>query len=88
MKILPMQVTSPDGQTCKWRRLMANFVTNTSGANLVAQFAADASSATWWPNLQPVQVLPTGGQICNQCLWCHLVAKFATNLMVPHDGQI
>ena len=22
---------------------------------------------------------PSGGQICNSCKWCHLVAKFATN---------
>ena len=26
-----------------------------------------------------MQVVPSGGQICNQCKWRHLVAKFATN---------
>ena len=25
-----------------------------------------------------MQVAPSGGQICNLCKWCHLVAKFAT----------
>ena len=26
-----------------------------------------------------MQVAPSGGQICNKCKWCHLVAKFGTN---------
>ena len=26
-----------------------------------------------------MQVAPSGGQICDQCKWRHLVAKFATN---------
>ena len=26
-----------------------------------------------------MQVVPSGGQICNKCKWCHLVAKFGTN---------
>ena len=60
-----------------------------------------ASGAIWWPNLQLMQVAPSGGQICNLCKWCHLVAKFATyasgaiwwpNLLlmqvVPTHGQI
>ena len=34
---------------------------------------------TWWPNLQLMQVAPSGGQICNLCKWRHLVAKFGTN---------
>ena len=25
-----------------------------------------------------MQVAPSGGQICNLCKWCHLVANFAT----------
>ena len=37
----------------------------------------NASGAIWWPNLQSMQVVPSGGYICNQCKWCHLVAKFA-----------
>ena len=32
-----------------------------------------------WLNLQPMQVAPSGGQICNQFKWRHLVAKFGTN---------
>ena len=26
-----------------------------------------------------MQVVPSGDQICNQCMWLHLVAKFGTN---------
>ena len=26
-----------------------------------------------------MQVAPSGGQICNKCKWCHLVAKYDTN---------
>ena len=26
-----------------------------------------------------MQVVPSGGQICNKCKWCHLVVKFGTN---------
>ena len=32
---------------------------------VVAKFATDASGAIWWPNLQLMQVEPSGGQICN-----------------------
>ena len=39
----------------------------------------NASGAIWWPNLQLMQVAPSGGQICNLCKWRHLVAKFVTN---------
>ena len=41
-----MQVAPSGGQICnlcKWRHLVAKFVT-------------DASGATWWPNLEPMQV--------------------------------
>merc|ERR1712016_460060 len=38
-----------------------------------------SSCAIWWPNLQLMQVAPSGGQICKLCKWRHLVAKFATN---------
>ena len=34
----------------KWRLLVVKFRTNTSGA-------------TWWSNLEPIQVAPPGGQI-------------------------
>ena len=36
-----------------------------------------SSGAIWWPNLQLMQVVPSGGQICNLCKWRHLVNKFA-----------
>ena len=43
-----------------------------------------------------MQRAPSGGQICNWCKWCHLVAKFGTNasqrrwpfLVAPSGGQI
>ena len=38
----------------------------------------NASGAIWWPNLLLMQVAPSSGQICSQCKWRHLVAKFAT----------
>ena len=50
-----MQVMQSGGQLwkqCKWRHLVGKFATNASGA-------------IWWPNLQPMQVVPSGGQICN-----------------------
>ena len=51
----------------------------------------NASGARKWPNLQPMQVPPHGGQICKRCIWCHLVVKFATNAnmqMTPPGGQV
>ena len=50
-----MQVIQPSGQVwkqCKWRHLMTKFWTN-------------PSCAVWWPNMQLIQVVPSGGQICN-----------------------
>ena len=50
-----MQVMQPGGQVwkqCKWRHLMTKFWTN-------------PSCAVWWPNMQLIQVVPSGGQICN-----------------------
>ena len=44
----------------------------------MVKFATNASGAIWWSNLQLMQVAPSGGQICNRCKWCHLVA-FGTN---------
>ena len=46
---------------------------------MVAIFGSNASIASWWPNLQLMQVAPSGGQICNYCKWRHLVDKFTTN---------
>ena len=50
-----MQVMQPGGQLwkqCKWCQLMTNFLTN-------------PSCAICLPNLQLMQVVPSGGQICN-----------------------
>ena len=50
-----MHVMLPGSQLwnqCKWRHLVAKFATNASGA-------------MWWPNLELIQVAPSGGQICN-----------------------
>merc|ERR1712218_565348 len=64
-----MQVAPPGGQIiylCKWRHLVAKFLSNASGA-------------TWWPNYLLMQVAPPGDQIVYQYKWRHLVAKFLTN---------
>ena len=45
----------------------------------MVQFVTNASGAIWWPNLQPMHVAPSGGQIWNLCKWRHLVNNFATN---------
>ena len=50
----------------KWRNMVANFENNASGAS-------------WWPNMQLMQMAPYGGQICNKCKWCHMMAKFETS---------
>ena len=39
----------------------------------------NTSGAIWWSIVQLMQVVPSVGQICNWCKWCHLVVKFATN---------
>ena len=46
---------------------------------MVAKFGANASGAIWWPNLQLMQVVPSGGQICNESKYRHMVAKIGTN---------
>ena len=47
------------------------------------------SGATWWPNLQLMQVAPSGGQICNLCKWCHVVAceKTESALWAEENGM-
>ena len=45
----------------------------------MVKIATNASGAILWPNLELMQVAPSGGQICNSCKWCHLVANFATD---------
>ena len=49
------KVAQPGGlisSQCKWCHLVAKFETNASGA-------------IWWPNLELMQVAPSGGQFCN-----------------------
>ena len=46
----------------------------------MGKFVTYARGAICWPNLQPMQVAPSGGQICDQCKWRHLVAKFGINV--------
>ena len=43
----------------------------------MAKFATNTSGAMLWSNLQLMQIVPSGGQMCNECKWRHLVAKFA-----------
>ena len=45
----------------------------------MAEFATNTSGAIWWPYLQLLQVVPSGGKICNLRKWGHIAAKFATN---------
>ena len=42
---------------------------------MVTKFATNTSVAIWWPDLQLIQVALSGGQICDECMWCHVVAK-------------
>ena len=41
------------------------------------KFRSNGNGAILWPNLEHMQVAPSGGQICNWCKWCHVVAKFS-----------
>ena len=45
----------------------------------MTMFCTNASGATWWPNLQLMQVAPPGGQICNRCNKRLLVTSFLIN---------
>ena len=44
----------------------------------MAKFVTNASSATWWPKLEPMLIALHIGRITNQCWWRHLVFKFWT----------
>ena len=59
---------------------------------MVAIFGSNASIASWWPNLQLMQVAPSGGQIYYLCKWGHLVVKFVTNasgaMLLPNLIQV
>ena len=70
----------PIGQSqAMWQCMFVTNVTNASGA-ISNIYWPNASDASWWPNLQLTQVAPSGSQICNQCKWCNLVAKYETNV--------
>ena len=47
---------------------------------LVVKFVTSIIGAIWWSKLEPMQVLPSGDQICNQFKWSFLVV---TNAMAP-----
>ena len=44
----------------------------------MVKFVTSAIGAIWWSNLEPMQVAPSGGQLCDYCEWFHQVANFAT----------
>ena len=44
---------------------------------LVAKFISIASGSIWWSNFHLMQMAPSGGQICIQFKWYHVVAKFS-----------
>ena len=48
----------------------------------IPTYSCNWNGATWWSNLELIQVEPHVGQIWNHCKWCHLVAKFVTNVSV------
>ena len=48
----------------------------------------NTDNATWWPNLQSVQVAPPGGQNCNPCYWHHLVTNICKQWMRLHTVAI
>ena len=63
-----------------WRLLIGRASANGFSFAFSSQpFATNASGAIWWPKLELMQVAQSGGQICNQCKWRHLVAKIGTN---------
>ena len=68
LKIQPMQVAPPATWWPNWQTI--------NMCHVVAKFAANASGTTWWTNLQPMQVVPQGGQICNLCKWCQQFGDF------------
>ena len=63
-----MQVVSADDQILNQCKL----------CHLGTQFATDASGASWWPNLQSVQIAPSGDQI----------VQTMDEASVSHSGQI
>ena len=58
-------VTLADEDTNSIQTDNANRTIQGNEAMQVAKFWTYASGAIWWPNMQPKQVAPSGGQICN-----------------------
>ena len=82
MKIPTLINTNDANRTNK---LVAQFVSKQMALS-GGQVLTTASGAIWWPNLEPIQVAPSGGQIWNLYKWHHLVVKFGTN--ASPGGQI
>ena len=59
---------------CPWLHLQAKQVAPSGCQNY-----NHASSATWWPKLEPMLIALRVGQIWNQFWWHSLVVKFSTN---------
>ena len=45
----------------------------------MGKFVTYASGAIWWPNLELMQVAPSGGQNLNQCFAMQIALQFGTN---------
>ena len=94
-----MQVTQPGGQLCKKCKCMQvappddQILNQSKLCHLVAKFTTNASGAIWWPNLQLMQVAPSGGRGSSYLStrptivlspvftpkYINLLVKFATN---------
>ena len=48
----------------------------------------NAFCATWWPNLQLMQVAPPVEQICNHCKYLHVVANIWKQWMRLHMAKL
>ena len=62
-----MQVTSPNFEPIckKSEHAYVNGAIQGNVAMHVTYLGINASGAIWWPNLQPMHVAPSGGQIWN-----------------------
>ena len=80
-KLIPTDKSNraiPGNLECMWLNLMGKFVSNASGAifsgqifnkvkwfHKVAKFAPYPGGPIWCSNLEPMQVTPSCGQLCN-----------------------
>ena len=46
---------------------------------LTDSLVTNASCATWWPNLQLMQVAPPGDQFRNQFKWCQVMVEWKSD---------